>query len=75
MMAVPGIRMNIVLIPNKRGSTLLGIATPLGILPITTFSSLEEVRNFAMGILGYAEYFSPKVPEAYLRAFKEDDDV
>ena len=65
------------IIPDKDGRTLLGVSTPLGIFPVVSFSSLEELKRFAMGILGYCEHFHPElpIPDVILEAFKEDNNA
>lgn len=65
---------NMILLPDKEGNTLLGVITPLGVVPIATFSSFDELRRFAMGLLGYCEFFTPVIPDVFLRAFSEGED-
>ncbi len=62
-----------VLITNPEGEIMIGIPSSIGLIPVMNFSSLEELRRFAMGILGYCEYFSPKVPDVFLKAFTKED--
>ena len=62
---------NIVLLTDTRGNLILGAPTPIGVIPLMTFSSLDELKRFAMGILGYCEYFCPTIPDVYLKAFGE----
>jgi len=59
---------------DKEGSLLLGIQTPMGFMPFMTFSNLEELRRFVMGLLGYVEYFRPSIPSVWTKAFEEDKD-
>lgn len=63
---------NVVLIPNEEGGTLLGISTPLGVIPIISFSSFDELRRFAMGMLGFCELFCPEVPKIFIQAFEKE---
>ncbi len=58
-----------ILSTNKRGDIILGKLTLVGIVPVITFSSFEELRRFAMGVLGYCEFYCPEVPDVFLEAF------
>lgn len=64
----------IILAHNKKGKILLGIISFMGIVPIKTFDSFQELRKFSMGILGYCEYFDPEVPEVFTKAFDKEED-
>ena len=62
-----------ILLHNKDGSILLGVVSIIGIIPMMQFTSFQELRRFAMGLLGCCEFFSPEIPEVYLRAFSKED--
>ncbi len=50
----------VVLIRDSEGNLTLGLASILGVIPVISFSSGEELRRFAMGLLGYCEQFYPE---------------
>jgi len=70
---------NIILVMNPDNKIVMGIATPFGVVPMMVFNSLSELRSFAMGLLGYVEYFNPEkvleIPLPFLRAFEEDNNA
>ena len=59
----------------KKGKGIMfGKETLFGIVLIEVFPSFEDLRRFAMGMLGYCDYFDPEVPEVFLRAFNNEED-
>jgi hypothetical protein len=64
--------MNLRLTTDTNGVVTIATETPIGLLPLLYFSSLRETRKFAMGILGYCEYFDPEVPDVFIRAFEKE---
>ncbi len=64
-----------VLMRGSNGRITLGLPSPFGILSLIDFASFEELRKFAMGILGYCEYYHPEVPSVYLRAFEDKEET
>lgn len=63
---------NLILVRNPDNSVVLGVPFVWGIVPVFNFESIEQLRTFSFGLLGYCEYFSPHIPDAFIRAFKED---
>ena len=61
----------IFLVKNMEGEVALGKLHYGAFIPLLTFSSIQELRKFAMGVLGFCEYVTPEVPESFIRAFEE----
>ena len=49
----------------------IGYGTPFGFYSLLTFKTFEELRNFAIGLLRWADTLDPPVPEVFIRAFEE----
>ena len=64
---------DMVLLPDEKGGTILGVVTQFGIIPINSFISFDELRRFAMGLLGYVEHFHPEIPDIYIEAFEDKE--
>jgi len=66
---------NLVVSRLENGSFVLGTMTPFGLNPIVVFTSMEELRKFCLGILGYCNHFCPPIPAGILKAFGEEDTI
>ena len=66
----------LVILPTDNGRFILGIPSVAGLSIIEVFSSLTELKSFAMGILGFCEHFSPEIeiPQSFIDAFREEQD-
>ena len=55
------------------GGIVIAEIVPGGRIPLIHFQSFSDLEKFAMGLLGWCEYFQPKIPQVFVDAFKEED--
>lgn len=65
----------LILIHNKESKEItLGKVSIFGVIEIETFPSIQVLKKFAMGILGYCLYYDPEVPQVFLEAFEDKEE-
>lgn len=54
------------------GGIIIAEIVPGGTIPLIHFQNFSELRTFAMGLLGWCEYFQPKVPQVFINAWDKE---
>jgi hypothetical protein len=65
---------NLVIDKNFLGGVTLGIPTGKGVYPLVIFTSMESFIRFISQLQTFCGIKKDIVPEAFLEAFKEEDD-
>ena len=64
---------NMVLFRQPEGGVVIGVSTPIGTMPIMSFPDLESLERFAMGIVGYCQYFKIPIPDVWLKGWDKKE--